>query len=308
MARQVGQVLFHGTFFWANGYIGPDGRAVMRLKPPGMTKKELRKGKSELRRIYTAWFGQASHLVMDWWRWVPKELRALADRYASQRMVGMVMPCKRPGLATGVGVLSGMNLSGDAVAGAGYWVDMLGEDRDFYARSSRLPEGFVVRGMEGLETMLPKVKKGKLRVRVHIHVGMAGGPLIWDEEGKVLPQVCHHHVTEWVEPEDVESVSRLRLDWKRILNGRKVGDLMVLLGVEVGHVRGKGIIRLKCASRLWVAWAGALEHVPKRRVNRGRRRLRLKDRAAVRRGQVTGRKRTARGRDGPLESHAAPAS
>ena len=280
MARLVGEILFHGTFFWANGYIGPDGKAVMRLKPPGMTKKQLRTGKSDLRRICTQRFGDASHLVMDWWRWVPEALRALADRYASQRMVGMVMPGKRRETIS-AGVLSGMNLSGDVVGDAGYWVDVLGEDRDFYARTSKLPKGFVVRGVEGLENCLPKVKKGKLRARVHVHVAMAGAPLTWDEHGQVQPQVDYRHVTEWVELHEVEPLCKVKLDWKNILNGRKTGDVMVLLGVEVGHVWGTKVVRIQCASRLWVAWAGALERVPKRRVNRGVRRARTKDRDRI---------------------------
>ena len=298
MARQCGDVLFHGTFFWANGYIGPDGKAVMRLKPPGMTKKQLRNGKSELRRIYTGWFSDASHLVMDWWRWVPKELRALADRYASQRMVGMLMPVARRNLPISAGVLSGMNLSKDAVETA-WWVDVLGEDRDFYARSSRLPQGFVVRGMESLEEMLPKVRKGKLRVRVHVHVAMAGHPLAWDAHGGALPQVDHRHVTDWVELEQVASLCRIKLDWKKILKDRKEGDVMVLLGVEVGHVWGNKIVRLKCASRLWLAWSGALERVPKRRVNQGTtRRTRPRDRAAIRGVEIVLTLRQG-ARDGP---------
>ena len=298
MARQVGEVLFHGTFFWANGYIGPDGKAVMRLKPPGMTKKELRKGKSELRRLYTGCFADATRLVMNWWGWVPKETRALADRYASQRMVGMVMPSKRT-WKTGAGVLSGMNLSADTVVGAGYWVDVLGEDRDFHARSPKLPQGFTVRGTEGLQEGLPKIRKGKLRVRVHVHVAMAGAPLTWDEQGKALPQVDYRHVTEWVQPDEVEALCRIRLDWKKILNGRKTGDLMVLLGVEVGHVWGNKVVRIKCASRLWVAWAGALEQVPKRRLNRSAKRTRAKDRERVPLRRKRSEAITHSTRDGP---------
>ena len=271
----------------------------MRMKSPGMTRKELRRGKSELRRVCTRRFGEASKLVLHWWGWVPKELRALADRYASQRMVGMVMPGRRGGEGMAAGMLSGMNLSGDAVADTGWWVDVVGEDRDFYERSSRLPEGFVVRGMESLEGCFPKVKKEKLRVRVHVHVGMAGGPMAWDGKGEVLPQVDYRHVTEWVEVGDVESLCRIRLDWKKVLNGRKEGDVMVLLGVEVGHVWGSRVVRLRCASRLWVAWAGALERVPRRRVNRGVRRGRVPDRRAVRGVGIEREVPLVGSRDGP---------
>ena len=299
MARQCGDVLFYGTSFWANGYIGPDGKGVMRMKSPGMTKKELRNGKSELRRVCTKRFGEASKRVLHWWGWVPKEMRALADRYASQRMVGMVMPGRRGNEGMPAGVLSGMNLSGDAVGDESYWVDVIGDERDFYARSSRLPEGFVVRGAEALERLLPKVKKGRLRVRVHVHVGTAGGPLVWDDKGEVLPQVDYRHVTEWVGLDEVESRCKISLDWKKVLNGRKEGDVMVLLGVEVGHVWGSKVVPIRCASRLWVAWAGALERVPRRRVNRGVRRVRVPDRERVVAGIERKLPLGAGSRDGP---------
>ena len=299
MARQVGDVLFYGTFFWANGYIGPDGKGVMRMKSPGMTKKQLRNGKSELRRICTRRFGETSKHVMDGWRWVPKELRALADRYASQRMVGMLMPSKR-GDSVPAGVLSGMSLTRDAVAESDMWVDVRGEDRDFYERSCRLPKGFVVRGIESMEEMLPKVRKGKLRVRVHVHVGCLGPQLAYDAEGAHLPQVRHHHVTEWVELDEVESLCRVSLDWKKILKGRKTGDVLVLLGVEVGHVWGSKIVSLQCASRLWVAWAGALESVPKRRINRGVRRVRVPERERMQSRRAPKLRVALKGRDGPF--------
>ena len=299
MARQVGEILFHGSFFWANGYIGPDGRAVMRLKPPGMTKKELRRGKSELRRICTSRFRDASQTVMHWWQWLPKELRALADRYASQRMVGMMMPGKRKGLNPSIGVLSGMNLSGDAVADSSVWVDMLGEKRDFHERSRLLPQGFVVRGVEEMKACFPKIKSTKLRARVHVHVGMAGQQLVWDEQGKALPVIDHRHVTAWVELDEVEALCKVKLDWKKILQGRKEGDVIVLLGIELGYLRGKSIVRLKCGCRLWVAWAGALEHVPRRRETRGTRRIRVKDRGAVRKTQKDKRPVAGQAREGP---------
>ena len=134
-------------------------------------------------------------MVMDWWRWVPEGLRELGDRYASQRMVGMLMPVAGRDLPVAAGVLSGMNLSGDAVADADWWVDVVGEDRDFYARSCKLPEGFVVRGMEGLEDALPGIRAGKLRVRVHVHVGTLGMQVAYGEDRGLLPQVDYRHVT-----------------------------------------------------------------------------------------------------------------
>ena len=298
MARQCGDALFYGTSGWANGYVGPDGRGVVRWKSPGMTKQELRNGKSELRRMWTGNFGVASRLVQDWWRWVPKELRALADRYASQRMIGMMMPS---GDYTGFApqILTGMSLSRDAVWGSGLEIEVLGEERDFHSWSRKLPAGFVVRGMEGLEGCFPKVKPGKLRARVLVHVGCLGQQVQWDAAGKPLGAVDYRPVTGWVGLEEVAALGKVRLDWKRILRGRKEGDVVVLLGIEVGYVRGNRVVRLKCASRLWVAWAGALERVPRRRVNRGVRRVHVPDRGAVRGGGVRVGVEV-RGRDGPL--------
>ena len=176
----------------------------------------------------------------------------------------MLMPSEY-GAGCNAALLTGMPLNRDMVWGAGAWVDVVGEDRDFAGWSRRLPEGFVVRGMEGEVGCYAKVKAGKLRARVHVHVGCLGEQVRRDGEGKPLPVVDYRHVSEWVGLDKVEAMCRVRLDWKGILRGRKLGDVVVLLGIEVGYVQGSRVVRLECGSRLWVAWAGALERVPRRR-------------------------------------------
>ena len=297
MARQVGDVLYYGTSGWANGYIGPDGRGVVRWKPPGMTKGELRNGESETRRIWTGRFGEAAGRVKAWWHWVPEGMRSLGDRYASQKMAGMLVPGRRHE-GTGAGVLCGMPLNRDMVMGTGTWVDVLGEDRDFAGWSRRLPEGFAVRGMGSEVGCYPGIKREKLRARVHVHVGCLGEQVACGEDGALLPLVDWRHVTGWVELDEVEALCKVRLDWKGILRGRRVGDVVVLLGIEVGYVRGSRVVRLGCGSRLWVAWAGALELVPRRRVGRRVKRVRVGDRGAVR-GVGMSVVVEVRGRDGP---------
>ena len=298
MARQNGGVLFCGSSGWLNGYVDPEGRGVLQWKSEGMTRGELRNGKSALRRVWTGRFGTATERVQEWWRWVPEGVRSLGDRYASQRMVGMLVPGKRVE-GTGAGVLTGMPLNRDMVWGAGAWVEVLGEERDFAGWSRKLPEGFVVRGMGSETGCYPGVKEGKLRARVHVHVGKLGRQVEWDDTGKSLPVVDWRHVSEWVELDDVAALCKVRLDWKGILRGRKAGDVVVLLGLEVGYVRGSRMVRIRCGSRLWVAWAGALELVPRRRVGRRARRVRVRDRGAVR-GVGVPRVVEVRVRDGPV--------
>lgn len=291
MARQCGNVLFYGTFFWANGYIGPDGKGVMRMKPPGVTRKELKYGKkSALRRVWTSRFADVSRTVMDCWRWTPKEIRALADRYAAHKIVGMLMPSKR-GAGLSIASLSGMNLSGPSVLDSGIWIDVIGEDRDFYERACRLPQGFTLRGVDGMTALFPKVKKDKLRARVLIHVGQADGP----QPGRLH----HQQVTEWMELSEVAAFGKMKLDWKKILQGKNEGDIVVTLALELGYLRGKGVVRLKTGCRVWIAWAGALEDVPKRRANKGLRRQRVPDRKPARSKAAPKKPAIAANRDGP---------
>ena len=205
----------------------------MRWKSRGMTRGELRDGRSEPRRIWTGRFGDAAERVNGWWRWVPEGMRGLGDRYASQRMGGLLVPGKRHEGARG-GMLSGMPLNRDMVWGTGTWVDVLGEDRDFAGWSRKLPDGFVVRGMGGEAVCYPGIRKERLRARVHVHVGMLGEQVRCDGDGKLLRVVDYRHVSEWVELDAVEALCRVRLDWRGILKGRKAGDVVVLLGVEVG--------------------------------------------------------------------------